>query len=159
VNVDAAALGDVGEEMLKDFVEHGGTVLYAGDLWAFDRGHVKGNALETLLPVLRPTGNTALTLRRGDCTIYYCDANAACGEALAADAVMLYADGAFTLKPGARKLLAGKDGTPVLVAWTRGQGRVIAVTGTALGEAPAGKTLFTLTPSWSNYLASLLKTP
>lgn len=159
VNVDTAALNGYGEEMLKDFVEHGGTLLYAGDYWAYRRGHLANGPLAELLPVTcaaKPGGH-AMLLHHGDGTVYRCADNGACTVPLAPGAVLCYNNDPVTVKPGARVLLACHDGTPVLVGWKCGQGRVLALTGTALGEAPAGSTLFTQSPAWSAYVAGLLK--
>ena len=148
LNVDVAALEGAGEEMLADFVRHGGTVVYGGDLWAYARGNMKNGRLAEMLPVTFPAGPPkgaglkflrGAPVRRGD-------------QPLAPQAVMAYAGGAFALKPGAR-LLAQCGDDPVLVAWLVGQGRVIAITGTVLGEAPAGSVLFYRAPEWAALLA------
>ncbi|HEY3417017.1 MAG TPA: hypothetical protein VGM23_09060, partial [Armatimonadota bacterium] len=51
INIDGVALGDAGLEMLKDFVTHGGTLVYGGDLCAYAQSGVTGTSLAELLPV------------------------------------------------------------------------------------------------------------
>jgi hypothetical protein len=53
-------------------------------------------------------------------------------------------------------VLAHCGNTPVMVAWQVGQGRVIAITGTALGDAPKGSILFNNTPAWVALMAETL---
>ena len=69
---------------------------------------------------------------------------------------MEYAAETFTVKDGAEVLLSC-GGRPVVVAWTVGQGRVIAITGTAMGEPAAGRQLFTRTPEWAACMEALLR--
>ncbi|HEY3396104.1 MAG TPA: hypothetical protein VGM19_00445 [Armatimonadota bacterium] len=156
LNVDTAALGAGGQEMLKDFVTHGGTLLYGGDLWAYSRGHLIGSPLADLLPV------TCVPRAKGPGQLEALGAApvqvVAGGQPLAAGAVMEYATERFTLKPGARALLTC-PGRPVAVVWKVGEGRVIALTGTALGDAPAGQRLFTRTREWRDLLSKLLAAP
>ena len=67
-----------------------------------------------------------------------------------------YAAGAFTVKDAAQVVLSC-DEAPVLVSWRVGQGRVIAITGTVLGEAPSGGVLFNRTPEWSELMSEMLE--
>ena len=137
INVDAGAWGDSGGEMLKDFVQQGGTLVYGGDFWAYSHGSLAGSALEELLPVrcvtdpkavnpLFPMNGQAVTI--GSAT--------KSGGDLAQNAVMQFMTERFTLKEHARVLLAC-GAQPVVVCWPVGKGRVIAITGTILGKAPA----------------------
>ena len=153
INVDAGAVGDAGQEMLKDFVNHGGTLVYGGDIWAFGRGNLGQGQIAELLPVTFPA------VVSGAPRFLKAQAVSVAGSPLAPNAVMMYAAaGPLTLKKGAR-VLASAGGEPVLVEWKVGQGRVIALTGSALGEAPKGKTLFTRTPQWAALLSRVLQTP
>lgn len=157
LNIDAAALGNVGQEMVKDFVTHGGTLLYGGDLWAYQHGNLGTGQLADLLPVTLAdaTASGPPTYLRDE-PVYRCAADGQPAAPLAKTGVWLYRTNTFAPKPGAQVLLAGKSG-PVVVTWKVGEGRVIAITGTALGEAPAGMTLFTQTPEWGNFFVDLLK--
>ena len=65
INVDAAALGDAGVEMLKDFVNHGGTLIYGGDLWAYSRGNAATGTMAELLPIRFMMTDAAVTALRG----------------------------------------------------------------------------------------------
>ncbi len=156
INIDAGALGDIGQEMLKDYVTHGGTLLYGGDLWAYQHGNLGAGPLAELLPVTFPDEKTA-----GPPQYLYgvpvrlCDADGHPTQLLAKDGVLVYRTNTFTLKPGAHVLLSSPS-HPVVVSWKVGQGCVIALTGSALGEAPPGKTLFTRTPEWTLWLANML---
>jgi hypothetical protein len=157
INVDAAALGNVGQEMVKDFVTHGGTLLYGGDLWAYQYGNLGTGPLGELLPVTFPggTAQSPPAYLRNE-TVCRSAADGQPAAPLAKSGVLLYRTNTFTPKAGAQVLLSGKSG-PVVVRWKVGEGRVIAITGTALGQAPAGNLLFTRTPEWVGYLADLLK--
>ena len=147
INVDSAALGDAGLEMLRDFIKHGGTLVYGGDQWAYSRGNVKGTALAELLPVTF-TGDSktpgALQAVRGKPVYRVIDGKP--GGMLAKDAVLEYWSETFCVKPGAHVLLAC-DGKPVLVDWTVGQGHVVAITGTALGDPAKGRALSRVPPN------------
>jgi len=156
INVDAAALGEVGQEMVKDFVTHGGTLVYGGDMWAYGRGNLKGGALAHLLPVSFPNDRQAggLKFLKGQ-SVFVCNEAGRPRRPLAKNAVMVYAGDTFTVKDGAQVLLRCGD-VPVVVSWKMGQGRVIAITGTVLGDAPAGAVLFTRTPEWAALIADLL---
>lgn len=159
-NIDAAALGAGGEEMLKDFVTHGGTLVYGGDLWAFGRGNLRGGTLEQLLPVtfsarvamkapqfLRDPAQRSVRVRRS--------ANEG-WQNLPPDAPMLYVSDKFAAKPGAQ-VLAEAGGEPVAVLWKVGQGRVLALTGTSLGQPKAPQKLYTHSAQWQKWLGSVLK--
>jgi hypothetical protein len=152
INVDTAALGAGQQEMLKDFVTHGGTLVYGGDLWAYSRGHLPGSPLAELLPVSVAGSGKLVAL--GDAPVEMV-AEGRPASPLSRQAVMEYATESFTVKPGARVLLSSQ-GRPVVVSWTVGEGRVIAITGTALGEAGPGRRLFTRTREWRDWLQRLL---
>ncbi|MHB9131702.1 MAG: hypothetical protein ACYDBB_11515 [Armatimonadota bacterium] len=155
INVDAAALGDTGQEMLKDFVTHGGTLIYGGDMWAYANGNLQKGKLAELLPVTFSEEKKDLQLRYLKSSPVKVSVNGKPAGSLAKNVVMLYAANTFTAKSGAVVHLTCK-GQPVLVSWKVGQGRVIAITGTALGDAPKGKALFTRSPAWSAFMADLL---
>ncbi len=157
LNVDTAALGAGGQEMLKDFVNHGGTLVYGGDLWAYSRANLSGSPLADLLPVTFATGpeGQGKVEALGAAPVQVV-AEGQPASPLAPAAVMEYATERFTLKPGARTVLACGE-RPVVVVWEVGEGRVIALTGTALGEPPPGSRLFTRTRQWRELLADLLQ--
>ncbi len=159
INVDARALGDAGGEMLKDFVTHGGTLVYGGDFWAYSRGNIKGTAIETLLPVrvqTAPTAKNPLFPVKGQPLEIIKNGKQA--GTLADTAVMMYMAEQFALKDHAELLLRCGN-QPVVVSWRVGQGRVIAITGTILGKAPRGKVLFYQTPAWIAWCKNLLTQP
>jgi len=160
INVDASALGEVGQEMVKDFVTHGGTLIYGGDMWAYARGNLEGGVLADLLPVTFPPDRAdgGLKFLKGRSVQIYSQAGRRASRPLAENAVMVYAGDTFTVKDGAQVLLTCNS-APVLVSWKVGQGRVIAITGTVLGDAPPETVLFTRTPEWAARMASLLKVP
>ncbi|MDD5706707.1 MAG: hypothetical protein PHR35_12355 [Kiritimatiellae bacterium] len=151
INVDAVALEGAGEEMLDDFVRHGGTLVYGGDLWAYSRGSLKNGKLSALLPVTFSAGKDKASSLR-----FLENAQVLRGDTpLAPGAVMAYTAESFGVKADAR-VLARCGTEPVLVSRSVGQGRVIAITGTTLGEAPQGATLFNRTPAWAELLAEIL---
>ena len=121
VNVDAAALSDTAVEMLKDFVNHGGTLVYGGDLWAYSRGSAGTGTMAELLPVRFAAKDAAVTALRGQPVLAVKGGKVS--APLAPGAVMEYVTESFTVKDGAEVLLSCR-GLPVVVAWTVGQGRV-----------------------------------
>lgn len=150
INIDAASLGDAGIEMLKDFVTHGGTLIYGGDLCAFGQGNLTGTSLTDLLPVGFLDGANAPAPR------YLKPQSVLCGTTpLAGNAVMLYTSNSFTVKSSAQ-IRATCLQQPVLAEWRVGAGRVIALTGTSLGVAPRGKTLYLRTAAWRDFLTTIL---
>jgi uncharacterized membrane protein len=159
VNVDAVALGEVGQEMVKDFVTHGGTLVYGGDMWAFAQGNLEGGVLADLLPVAFPEdrGRDSLKFLEGR-PVEICDDEGKALRPLAKNGVMVYAGDNFTVKDGAQTVLTCGD-TPVLVSWKVGEGRVMVITGTALGDAPSEAVLFTRTPEWFALMAGMLQAP
>jgi uncharacterized membrane protein len=157
LNVDTAALGAGGQEMLKDFVSHGGTLVYGGDLWAYSHARLPGSPLADLLPVaVLPGPQGQGKLESLGAAPVQVEAEGKPTSPLAPRAMMAYATERFTLKPGAETLLEC-GGRPVVVVWRVGEGRVIALTGTALGEAPPGQRLFTRTRQWRDFLRDLLR--
>ncbi len=154
INIDAVALGNHGQEMLKDFVHHGGTLVYGGDFWAYSNANLGNDQLSDLLPVTFPTKGSfqdRLQFLEGCWPVNISSNN----SLLSKDAVMVYASDNFTVKDNAEVLLSSGD-KPVLVKWNVGKGQVIAITGTALGDAPPGKILFTRTPEWATFLYYLI---
>jgi uncharacterized membrane protein len=157
INIDAIALGGFGQEMLKDFVTHGGTLIYGGGLWTYDRGNLDQGVLAELLPVTTAddqSSNGLMFLK--DQPVLYSDSEGNATRPLAKNAVVAYTGDAFKVKDGAQVVLTSVD-APLLVRWKVGQGSVIAITGTALGEAPAGAVLFTRTPEWSELMSQMLQ--
>ena len=157
VNIDAVALGGFGQEMLKDFVDHGGTLIYGGDLWAYGRGNLGSGPLAELLPVTFPSdqGHNGLRYLK-DQSVRLSNHKGNTSRPLSKNAVAVYTNNAITVKDGAQVILTCVD-TPVLVSWKVGEGRVIAITGTVLGEAPNGAVLFNRTPEWSNLMSKILR--
>ncbi len=155
INVDAVAVGEVGEEMLHDFVTHGGTLIYGGEMWAYAHGNLGDGKLADLLPVTFPEA-------RGRDSLQYLKSRpvekqvAPGRKSPLGNAVMVYAGDDFTVKDGADVLLSSGE-APVLVSWRIGKGRVIAITGTALGKAPPESMLFTDTPEWAALVAGILE--
>ena len=158
INIDAAALGSVGQQMLQDFVTHGGTLLYGGDLWAYQQGNLSDGPLNTLLPVTfldKKTSGAPQWLHESP--VKLCDGDGHPQRPLAKGAVLLYRTNTFVPKTGAHILVSTTAG-PIVVSWNVGEGRVIALTGAALGEASAKNKLYTRTPEWTAWLTKLLTT-
>lgn len=157
VNIDAVALGGFGQEMLKDFVTHGGTLIYAGDLWAYGQGNLGNGPLAELLPVTFPSDPDRNGLRYlKDQSVRLKSHQGNASRPLSKNAVVAYAGDTFTVKDGAQVILTCVD-APVLVGWKVGEGRVFAITGTVLGEAPNGAVLFHRTPEWSDLMSKMLR--
>ena len=110
--------------------------------------------MANLLPVRFAAKDSAVTALRGGPVLAVKGGKA--GAPLARGAVMEYATETFTVKDDAEVLLSC-GGRPVVIAWTVGQGRVIAITGTALGKPASGQRLFTRTPEWAACMGALLR--
>jgi hypothetical protein len=134
-NVDVAALGVLGQEMLRDYVLHGGGLVVLGGMYTLGNGHVAGSRIADLLPVepgkpfeIRPLATKVLT------------ATDPAFAAFAGKGVTIAHT--LTLRPGAQAVVSA-GAAPILVTGTAGQGRVAVLGATPLGTLPAG-----VTPLW-----------
>jgi len=154
-DVDAECLTVPQRAMIQDFVTAGGGLLVVGGPFAFGHGQLaQSELLSPLLPVditgeydLQPFP-TAVPLQpvRGKI--------AKEGLTWAQQPAVRWMH-RTTPKPGATvELTAG--GTPALVTWQFGKGRVAVLTATVLGEMPAGTTAFWEWPDWSKLMTNTL---
>lgn len=127
---------------LRRFVERGGTLVVFGGFYAYGHGGYKGSFLEELLPVaIKRTFD--LTPIDAPLVGGSAQAPAVGGCAWIHDAVV---------KPDA-EVLYRVAGHPGIVAWNVGNGRVIAVTATVLGDPDEP---FWKNPAWPRVLTGTL---
>ena len=149
------------QQWLADFVKQGGGLLMLGGYYAFSPGGWADSPLAPLFPVelktgldLQPlTGETTLNVARKVIM-----ANGSKLKPPLPGKDLGVVPWRHNLKPregAAVWLTAG--GEPVAVSGAAGEGRVLAVLGTALGEAPAGQTACWDAPNWPALLERLLE--
>ena len=126
---------------LKRFVENGGGLLVLGGLYGYGHGGLKDSLLADVLPV--STGSTF------DLTPVQQTARLADGTALG-DVAWVHR---VTVKPGGH-VAVNAGAAPVVVTGTYGKGRVVAVTGTVLGEPTHP---FWATQQWHDELTRLVR--
>jgi len=147
--------GGVLRKRLKDYVEHGGSVLFLGGLFAFG-GEYHGTALEDLSPVsyadardlvAAPEGLSlapgADTLGKGWASLHW---NAG---------PRVYWYHAVTPKPGAKVLLTA-GGKPLLIAGSYGKGHVAVFAGSVMGDPKDGQVPFWAWDGWPAVMAETL---
>ena len=163
-NVGASSFTPVQRKMLKEYVAHGGTVLFLGGWYAFgpDYHH---SLFEEISPVTYPEKRNdppnsdspgvwrnalpdGLVLAPGEKSI---------GDGLnwaAGPRVFWYHP--LTPKPGTTVLLTA-GGQPLLVMGAYGKGRVAVFAGTVMGDPPAGKLPFWQWDGWPSLLADAIR--
>ncbi len=144
------------ERMLQERVEDGGGLVVLGGLHTLGQGSAMQYGWPEMLPVEL----------NGPFEIRKCETPMALGQpdpelgvgkiAWPQPAVVNYRH-MVTPKPGAKVLLAGSKGEPLLVGGQYGKGRVVVFTGTVLGEPPAGSVGFWESPAWADILAAAIK--
>lgn len=144
-NVDATCLGDMGIEMIKDYVENGGNLIIFGGLFAYGNGRYRETKIEKILPVvvegefdIRKTKDSRVVteskLQMKDVHCFYM----------------------HRVKPReGSKVLFTCDGYPFLVTGKFGQGNVLCFTGTVMGENK--KSGFWQGKNWAGLLSELLR--
>jgi len=155
-NSDSRAMGgDVTEEMLADYVEAGGGLLYlAGDLSYHVARHVN-KRFKRLLPFeleKKPWGRikrrARLHVTKG--------AREILGDLKFDGTAAVYYQHFQQARPGAQVLIRAGD-RPILAAWKRGRGRVVASLALPFGKARAGAKAFWETPEWTIAMERALK--
>ncbi len=146
-------------QWLTDFVRQGGGLLMLGGYYAYGPGGWAESPLEPLLPVQVGKGFDLQEIkpeRQLKPVEVKADSRLKPRKPLAAENLGC-AYWRHNLKP--------KDGTvvwltagdqPFAVSGAAGEGRAMAIMGTALGEAPAGQTAFWDSPGWEPLLAEIL---
>jgi len=136
LNVDAAAIGLEGLEMIRDFVKAGGGLLVTGGPFAFGPGGYAGTALEEILPL---EGYTPFEMAPVKDAAWQ-----PAGESPLTDGLRWEAGPVspwvhrLRARPGSTVLIEAA-GQPILVTGTYGKGRVAAFLAAPLGEAVQGK--------------------
>ncbi|MCG2661345.1 MAG: hypothetical protein L6437_14000 [Kiritimatiellae bacterium] len=145
VNIDAEAIGERGAEMLKDFVSYGGILVYAGDLYGFDRGGITSIGVDKILPIEEGLHSKISLVNYSSNIITSPELK---GISFSSNASVVYMNEGLKLLPEAKiELSIGK--IPLVASKNIGKGRVIAILATALGEARKGSMLFLDDPAWS----------
>ena len=161
-NINAGAFKPAQRVALKDYVEHGGAVLFLGGYFAFDDSF-PNTAFEEIAPVTYPEKfDTEHTWSFGNMI------NAEHGLVLAPakDAPSygavnweaqprIYWYHPLKVKPDAKVLLTA-DGKPMLVTGSYGKGRVAVFLGSVMGVPNAGELPFWDWPGWPAVLATTI---
>jgi len=155
-NVNGGAFGPVRRKMLKDFVEHGGAVLFLGGKYAFGAQY-HGNAFEELSPVSYADKDDLVGVPDGIPLALGPDA---IGQEFAGlpwkAAPRVYWYHAVTPKPGAKVLLTA-GGKPLLVTGTFGKGRVAVFAGSVMGDPQPGQMPLWEWEGWPAVVADTIK--
>jgi len=141
-------------QMLADYVKLGGGLLVLGGPYAYGAGAWSGSPLEPLLPVtighpfdLRPAGPNARLALTADGAKRLGPVSAPLGMVPWRNEVAPRAGAQIWLTAGP---------APFAVYRRAGEGRVLAILGTAVGEAPSGETAFYDSPGWPELLKRML---
>jgi len=146
------ALGDAGQEMVKDFVEAGGGLLVLGGYYSYGKSRVRGERIEEILPVelLSPWDlkeSRVSTIRKVK--------NSPMIEGLPwrkKPEVIWYQQ----IRPGkGAQTILEIDGKPLLVSGSFGKGKVVCFTGTILGAK--SKVTDKVFWKWAGYEDFLIK--
>ena len=155
-DVNAKALGDIGFEMLCDYVAQGGALLVTGGPYAFGNGEFEGLRFLDVLPVKLAGPFDLKWAGKGQSWPL---APAAAGAAVLsgvafADTPRVYWRHVTTPKPDATAVLTA-GGQPALVLGRYGQGRVAVLTLSPTGEGAAGETPWWAWAGWPPLLRNL----
>jgi uncharacterized membrane protein len=148
-DVDAESLGDIGREMLKDYVAAGGGLLVLGGPYAYGEGGYGKGQLAEVLPV--QVGGAFDLVAGGEL---------AAGGASALPGSLDWkqrpvAPYVHRLTPKPQAVVAvTAGGLPFVVTGTYGQGRVACVAGSPVGAA-AGRTVFWQWSDWPRLVGKL----
>lgn len=154
-NVSGRMLGDVGQEMLADFVKAGGgLLLLSGDRTYGQAGFGNASFIK-LLPVTcgeagdygRLPGPAALTVKQAHPAVAGWEADPG--------AIALYGH-RLTAAPGAQVVVEAGGGNAALVCSGSTETRVAAVGVLPFGVAPANQRLYYESESWHRLMASTL---
>ncbi|MCG3150357.1 MAG: hypothetical protein PCFJNLEI_03840 [Verrucomicrobiae bacterium] len=153
-NVDILQMKPPRLARLKEFVTNGGGLVVLGGECAFSRGGYTNTPLEEILPVAFPfthlipryTNGLVLTRAPGATWLPAFDGGA--------KPAAFYVHHLIPKSGAAVQLLAGDK--PAVIAGTFGQGRVVAVGLTAMGEPPPGLTAFWDWPAWPKLLGQAI---
>lgn len=149
-DVDAEALGDVGREMLKDYVAAGGGLMVFGGPYAFGEGGYDKAQMAEILPV-KVSG--LFDVVRGDFELSPgAGGPVTAGLAWPEQPVAPYLH-RLTPKDGA-EVVVHADKLPFVVAGTYGKGKVVCVAGQPVGQS-AGHPLFWLWSGWPELVQRL----
>ncbi len=147
-NIDFNTLKSVGAEMIRDFVENGGSLIILGGDRSYGQSGFTRTQLEELFPVeIEKRGDIkkldSLKLRGGK-------------KIQAADNLYVYYLHKQKIKDGAEVLL--EAGTfPFVVAKNIKKGKVVAILGTVYGTAQGDNTPFWLSSKWEDIMAEIMK--
>ena len=146
------ALGDAGQEMVKDFVKSGGGLLVLGGYYSYGKSRIRGERIESVLPVelISPWD---LRRRRGRTIEKMKTAGFIAGVPWGDKPEVIWYQ-QVRPRPG-RQTILEIDGHPLLVSGRFGKGKVICFTGTILGaKSEVTRKVFW---QWKGYDDFLLK--
>jgi hypothetical protein len=155
-NTDVECLTDFGQEMVRDFVNAGGAVLFTGGWFAYGATDYEGTPLEELLPV-QPAGRPFTLKPMTPPGIVGAAPSARClrGATWQGRPLCFWAHSLPLKEKAWVELTAGDE--PFIVCQTCGKGRVAAILGTCLGNPGPGQTPFWEDGAWPGNLSRLLR--
>ena len=143
INIPAGAIGEIGQEYLKDFVKYGGALIVLGGRYAYAGGEYAETPIATILPVTIKDYFDVKPCR------------AQLKEKKMGKGFVAWMHDVGLKKDANVVLHAGKK--PFWVISKYGNGNVAACLGTVEGIAPDGKKLFFNKSEWINFLKSEIK--
>lgn len=141
-------------QMLADFVKQGGGLLVLGGPYAYGAGAWKDSPLEPLLPVQVGKAFDLIPVEGDARLIFTATGKQRLGKLPADLGIATWRHNATPRKGTDVWLTAG--GQPFAVAGKAGNGRVIAILGAPIGEAPAEKTVCWESPHWAEFLVRVM---
>lgn len=154
-NVEARGLGLGQVRMIEEFVKQGGGLVIFGGLltlgqnWNMERGWTDFLPVELNMPweirQCKPAVEFALP-----------ETNSLLKDVSWQKAPVVLFRHMVKPKPGAKVLLSGTKGEPLIVGDQFGKGRVVVFTGTVLGEATNGQTAFWDSSAWIDILGKVV---
>ena len=153
----AGSIASESQQLLKQWVTHGGGLLVTGNVTGLGAGGYHGTVIEELLPIVVAEGNDLQKTPDGAVIV-----PTEPGRAFFDDRVpwcqkprVYWVNRPVQLKDGVEVLLTA-DGQPLLVRWTVGNGRVVVFTGTVCGVSQPGQLTFWDWDGWPIVLSDVL---
>lgn len=143
-NAGIKALGVEQRFQLREFVRLGGGLLILGGKASYGSGGFRGSFLEEVLPI--EITDTMFDIKRSQDLLVKTDSQLLGSIPWSKELACPYIHRTAARKNAVVVVSAGKE--PFITAGTFGKGRVVCITGTPYGAAPAGKIVFSEWKDW-----------
>ena len=137
---------------MKDAIADGTGLMILGGKIAYGASGIRGSVLDEVLPV--QIGDALADLQREDGTLQIRSRQILGELSLPANLVCPYVHRVHVRPESSVQMTVGS--MPFLVSGSFGKGRVVCLTGTLHGTAPAGKQLFTQWSGWPQLMRNTL---